>query len=386
MRLAFSIAMRFLRSGGGQTLLIALGISVGVAVQVFIGSLIQGLQISLVNTTIGSSSQITITSDSDEKLISDWERVVYEVRLMGPDVKYVSPAVSGSAFVESDEGSDPVLIRGFNLADSDPIYKYGNALYEGRLPSRKDEVIVGRDLSVKTGFRVGDRIWVLLPTGDSVRLYVSGLFDLNVQSLNRTWLITNLETAQGVLGLDSKVSAVEMQVSDEFSADALAGRIKALLSEPDLIVDNWKDQNRSLLSGLNGQSVSSLMIQVFVLIAVLLGIASVLAISVVQRSKQLGILKAMGIRDRDASLIFIFQGGLLGILGGALGIAFGYGLLISFTTFAVNEDGSPVVPIFIDPGFLALSGTFALVSAMVASAIPARLSGRLNPIEVIKNG
>jgi lipoprotein-releasing system permease protein len=63
MRLAFSIAMRFLRSGGGQTLLIALGISVGVAVQVFIGSLIQGLQISLVNTTIGSSSQITITSD-----------------------------------------------------------------------------------------------------------------------------------------------------------------------------------------------------------------------------------------------------------------------------------------------------------------------------------
>ena len=386
MRLAFSIAMRFLRSGGGQTLLIALGISVGVAVQVFIGSLIQGLQISLVNTTIGSSSQISITSDSDEKAISDWERVVYEVKLVGNDVKYVSPAVSGSAFVESEAGTDPVLVRGFNLSDSDPIYKYGKALYEGRLPNRKDEVVVGRDLANKTGFRVGDRIWVLLPSGASVRLYVSGLFDLNVQSLNRSWLITNLETAQDMLGLDNKVTAVEMQVVDEFQADVLAGRIKTLLSEPDLIVDNWKDQNKSLLSGLNGQSVSSLMIQVFVLIAVLLGIASVLAISVVQRSKQLGILKAMGIRDRDASLIFIFQGALLGILGGALGIAFGYGLLIAFTTFAVNDNGTPVVPIFIDPGFLALSGAFALVSAMIASAIPARLSGRLNPIEVIKNG
>ena len=386
MRLAFSIAMRFLRSGGGQTLLIALGISVGVAVQVFIGSLIQGLQISLVNTTIGSSSQISITSDSDEKAISDWERAVYEIKLIGDDVKYVSPAVSGSAFVESEAGTDPVLVRGFNLSDSDPIYKYGKALYEGRLPDRKDEVVVGRDLANKTGFRVGDRIWVLLPSGASVRLYVSGLFDLNVQSLNRSWLITNLETAQDMLGLDNKVTAVEMQVVDEFQADVLAGRIKTLLSEPDLIVDNWKDQNKSLLSGLNGQSVSSLMIQVFVLIAVLLGIASVLAISVVQRSKQLGILKAMGIRDRDASLIFIFQGALLGILGGALGIAFGYGLLIAFTTFAVNDNGTPVVPIFIDPGFLALSGAFALVSAMIASAIPARLSGRLNPIEVIKNG
>ncbi len=386
MRLAFSIALRFLKSGKGQTLLIALGISVGVAVQVFIGSLIQGLQASLVNTTIGSSSQITVRSESDDKTIRDWNRAVYEIKLSGPDVLHVSPAISGSAFIEYEDGTEPILLRGFNLTESDPIYKYGAAVYDGMLPSRADEVMIGRELSQKTGIRTGDKAYVLLPAGDAVRLTVSGLFDLNVQTLNKTWLITNLETAQRVLGLDQRVTTVEMQVKKVFAADALATRISGILSDKDLVVDNWKDLNRSLLSGLNGQSVSSLMIQVFVLIAVLLGIASVLAVSVVQRSKQIGILKAMGIRNRDASLIFVFQGAILGLLGGVLGIGFGYGLLQMFTTFARNADGTPVVPILIDPGFIALSGLFALASAVIASVIPARLSSRLNPIEVIKNG
>jgi len=386
MRLAFFIALRFLKSGKGQTILIALGISVGVAVQVFIGSLIQGLQASLVNTTIGSSSQITLRSESDDKLIIDWERAAYEVSLVSDDIKYISPSATGSAFIEYEDGTEPILLRGFDLGKSNPIYKYSSAIYSGTLPARKDEVMIGIDLAEKTSVAVGDKITILLPAGTAVRLTVTGLFDLNVQALNKTWMITNLLTAQDILGLDKSVTTLEMQVEEPFSADTLAYRAAEVLSENELVVDNWKDQNRSLLSGLNGQNVSSLMIQVFVLIAVLLGIASVLAVSVVQRSKQLGILKAMGIKDRDASLIFVFQGMMLGLFGGVLGVGFGYGLLQMFTTFALNPDGTPVVPILINPGFIALSGAFALVSAMIASVIPARISSRLNPIEVIKNG
>lgn len=386
MRLAFRIALRFLFSAKGQTLLIAMGIAIGVAVQVFIGSLIQGLQLSLVNTTIGSASQITVRSNSDSRTIDDWERALYEISLVGPELLHVSPAVSGSAFLENGDTAEPIVVRGFDLKASDPIYKYDEARYAGTLPSRRDEVMLGRELAEKASVSPGDRVYVLLPSGSAVRLTVSGLFDLNVQSLNKTWVITNLETAQDLLGLDRQVTALEMQVAEVFEADLLASRVADVLSGTDLVVDNWKDENRSLLSGLNGQSVSSIMIQVFVLVAVLLGISSVLAISVVQRSRQLGILKAMGIRDRDASLIFVFQGMLLGLLGGILGIGFGYGLLQMFTTFARNPDGSPVVPIYLDPGFIALSGLFALTSAMVASVIPAWLSSRLNPIEVIKNG
>ena len=100
MRLAFKIALRFLKSGKGQTILIVLGISIGVAVQLFIGSLIQGLQINLVNTTIGSSSQVTITSTSEDKLIDNWDRTLYEASLFSPDVINVSVAADGPATLD----------------------------------------------------------------------------------------------------------------------------------------------------------------------------------------------------------------------------------------------------------------------------------------------
>lgn len=386
MKLSFSIAIRFLRSGRGQTALIAIGIAVGVSVQIFIGLLIQGLQIDLVDTTIGSSSQITITSTNEEKLIKDWERTVYEAKLFEPEIINVSPAVDGPASIDYETDIDPVVIRGFNLSDSDPIYGFTDGLYEGSLPTQRDEAIIGRELAVKTGTKPGDRITLLTPDGGFTRLTVTGLFDLGVSSLNENWVVTTLDTAQGILGAGNSVTSVEMQVSEVFDADILAEKLEYSISGKDLRIDNWKDQNASLLSGLNGQSVSSYMIQVFVLVAVLLGISSVLAISVVQRSKQLGILKAMGILDSDASLIFVFQGLMLGLLGAVLGIALGFGLLWSFTKFALNPDGTPVLPIYINYGFIALSGLFAVISAMIASLIPARLSSRLNPIEVIKNG
>lgn len=386
MRLSFTIALRFLKSGKGQTLLIILGISVGVAVQLFIGSLIQGLQASLIDTTIGSSSHITIVPANGKTSIKDWERAMYEAEISDSNIINISAAAEGSATIDYDDDTAPVLIRGFIVEDADKIYNFSDGLYEGRLPIKKDEAIIGRDLALKTGTKVNDEITLILPSGNVTRLEVTGFFDLEVSSLNESWVVTTIETAQDMLSLDSSVTKIEMQVKEVFAADETAKDLAYNLSVNDVEVENWKDQNQSLLSGLNGQSVSSYMIQVFVLVAVLLGISSVLAISVVQRSRQIGILKAMGIKDRDASLIFVFQGFMLGIVGAVFGIILGFVLLWFFTNFAVNPDGTPIVPIYINIGFIALSGMFAVSSAVAASLIPARLSSRLNPIEVIKNG
>ena len=128
------------------------------------------------------------------------------------------------------------------------------------------------------------------------------------------------------------------------------------------------------------------MIQVFVLLAVLLGITSVLAISVVQKSKQLGILKAMGIKDKDASLIFLLQGLILGVIGAILGTALGLGLTFVFSNFVKNPDGTPLVPFYLDYTFILISVIIAIVASTIAAFVPARKSSKLNPIEVIKNG
>ncbi|MDD3461724.1 MAG: FtsX-like permease family protein, partial [Mesotoga sp.] len=215
---------------------------------------------------------------------------------------------------------------------------------------------------------------------------VVGVFDLGVASLNKNWMISTIGTAQSVGKLGDAVTSIEMQVSEVFRADENASVISERLSGSALLVTDWKSQNEDLLSGLNGQSVSSIMIQVFVIIAVSLGIASVLAITVVQKSRQIGILKAMGLKDSTTSFVFLFQGLALGIVGAVVGIAFGILLIIMFSTFAVGTDGEPIIRISLSYGFVMLSALIAIGASTIAAMVPARRSSKLSPVEVIRNG
>lgn len=384
MKLSFDIALRFLKSSKGQTFLIALGIAIGVSVQIFIGSLIQGLQIDLVDTTIGSQPQITVSSTADNKLIDGYEPLLSEISTRYEGIKHVTPSADGPALATAEDDNYSILIRGLSFESAEGIYKIKERLLEGALPQNEYEAVIGTALSEEAGFLVGDKIEVLTNYGETQTLKISGIFDLQVASLNSSWVLTTLETAQSIFSYDDQITGIEMQVEDVFLADSIASELKADLPG-ELQIDNWKEQNAALLSGLNGQSVSSYMIQLFVMISVLLGIASVLAITVVQKSKQIGILKAMGIRDKNASLVFVFQGLMLGIAGAILGILIGLLLAYAFTRFAVNPDGTPIVPLYINPGFIALSAAFAIIVSTLAALIPARKSSKLNPIEVIRN-
>lgn len=385
MKFPFKVAVRFLKSNKGQTALIALGIAVGVSVQIFIGSLIQGLQKSLVNKTIGNSPQITVTSTNDNKVIEYYNDVVNTVKASDDRIINLSLSIDRPALIKKEDKTYSVLVRGMNLQDSDKIYNIKKRIYEGKEPQNDFETLVGKELKDELNASLGDEIKVIANSGDIKTLKISGFYDLKVANLNKTWLITTLKTSKTLYALSGTVTSIEMQVTELFKADDIALNVSDRL-DGNLKVDNWKAQNAELLSGLNGQSISSIMIQVFVLVAVVLGIASVLAITVVQKSKQIGILKAMGIRDKAASLIFLFQGLLLGLMGAILGVALGLFLSFMFTKFALNPDGSPVVELYIDYGFIAVSALIALVSSTLASLIPAVKSSKLNPIDVIKNG
>ncbi len=384
MKTAFRIAWRFLSSSKGQSVLIAVGIAVGVSVQVFIGSLISGLQKELVDTAIGRSSQITVVPGERGGVVEDHEALVKKIGETNPDAVHVSPAVDASGFLRVGGKDFPILLRGFDIPRADGIYRLSEALVSGALPAG-GEVLLGVNLAEEAGIAPYDTVTVATPRGSTRDVGVSGIYDLKTAALNSRWVIADLKLAQDIFSYVNRVTSIEMQAKDPFAADVIAGEIEKLLPEG-LKTENWKAQNEQLLSGLNGQSISSLMIQVFVLVSVVLAIASVLAISVLQKSKQLGILKAMGIRNRDASLIFLVEGFILGIAGAILGVALGLGLAYAFTKFALNPDGTPVIALFIDPDFIALSAIVAVLSATLASLIPARRSSRLDPMEVIRNG
>lgn len=384
MKTAARIAWRFLTHAKGQSILIAVGIAVGVSVQVFIGSLISGLQIELVDTAIGRNTQVTVSAAKRGETVENYQAVVDQIVETRSDVEDVSPVVDASGFLRSSHGDDfPILLRGFALDKANGIFRLSESLVSGTLPA-EGEVLIGKNLAQEAA--VADTVTLATPRGSTREAVVSGIFDLGSAALNERWVISGLQLAQEVFGYSSgTVSSIEMQARDPFLADNISEELRAALPNT-LKVTDWKSQNEQLLSGLNGQSISSLMIQIFVLLSVVLGIASVLAISVLQKSKQLGILKAMGIRNRDASLIFLTEGFLLGIAGAVLGVALGLGLAFSFSKFALNPDGTPVIALFIDPGFISLSAMIAVLSATLASLIPAGRSARLDPMEVIKNG
>ena len=389
MKLAFRIALRFLTSSKGQTLLIAMGIAIGISVQIFIGSLIEGLQISLLDSTIGRSSHITVLADVKNEPIDDYEAIISTALNSYPEIKFASPSITQGAFVNIGEKTNQIIFRGFEFQRAEPIYKFSEALLENsRMPAEKtNEVIIGKDLAKDFDIEVGDMIDVVTSATTVWQAKVVGTFDLKVAAINQSWVLGNLSFAKESFGYeDHQTINIEMQIEEPFDADALSAKMALEINATGVVYENWKAQNEQLLSGLSGQSTSSLMIQVFVVISVVLGIASVLAITVLQKSRQIGILKAMGINDKVSSLVFLFQGFILGIMGGLLGIIFGLGLLWSFSKFALNADGTPVVPIFINFSFIGLSGLIAVSASTLASIIPALKSRKLSPIEVIKNG
>ncbi|MGN1029421.1 MAG: ABC transporter permease [Bacilli bacterium] len=385
MKLPFKISLRFLSSSKGQTLLIAIGIAIGVSVQIFIGTLIDSLQIGLVNKTIGNSPEIKIISTKDDKLISDYSDIQSKIDNENIGITNLSLSADNPALIKTTDNNFSVLLRGMNIDDSDKIYNIKERIYEGKEATNDYETIIGKELQNELGVQINDYITITSNKGATTDLKVVGFYDLGVASLNKSWLLTTLSTSQEIFSLGDTVTTLEMQTTDLFNADVIASNLSSTLGN-DLKVTNWKDDNAELLSGLNGQSVSSIMIQVFVLISVVLGIASVLAITVLQKSKQIGILKAMGIKDKDASLIFLFEGLILGVIGAFIGVALGLLLGFMFSKFALNPDGTPVVKLFFDFKFIAFSAVIAVLSSTIAALIPARRSSKLNLLEVIKNG
>ena len=382
MKLAFQIAWRFLMSAKRQTLVIILGISVGVSVQVFIGSLISGLQNSLVDTTIGSSSHVSVV-DQEGALISNYTSVQQNMETQSDLFSVTTPVFDLPGILEKDEDKTEILYRGLVFDSANQIYKFDEKLVSGRLPQANYEVALGIAIKEELNLNLGDTIAIEI-IGQMKTLTIVGFFDLSVAQLNRSWGVGTIETMQDITG-QVGATKIESQLIKPFEAENVSLILDSTFSNQGLKTLNWMVENESLLSGLQGQSISSLMIQIFVIISVVLGISSTLAITVMQKSRQIGIMKAMGIKDRDASFVFLSEGFILGIFGAIGGVLLGLGLSYAFTTFALNADGTPVVPLFIDPGFIALSGGIALIASTIAALTPAIKSSKLTVIEVIRN-
>jgi lipoprotein-releasing system permease protein len=275
--------------------------------------------------------------------------------------------------------------RSVNLMGIDPsrfevIVQLSERLTAGQVRVAGTDAVIGVELAKDLGLRVGDKVRLVAAEDRNGLFTVAGIFDLGNREVNRRWVLVSLRNAQTLLDLVGGVSSIDLKVSDLFGAERLA---QAIQSRTGLVVESWMKTNAQLLVGLSSQSASSQMIQVFVTVAVAMGIASVLAVSVVQRSKQIGILRAMGISRRRVMGIFLLQGGVVGLVGSAFGIALGTVLSLVFASLAQNPDGSPTFPVDLNLALFLRSVAVATATGLVAAVVPARKAAQLEPAVAI---
>jgi lipoprotein-releasing system permease protein len=400
------VAIRFLREGRIQTLLILSGIGVGVGVIVFLSALISGLQASLIERTLGTQAHVVvrapedvvraITRPSAERAVAArfeqpaqrlrsivaWPQTLERLRTL-PGVRAAAPTAEGPAVALRGLASRSIALRGVEPSSFRRIIDMAPRMIEGEFRVEAAHAVLGVELAAELGLRKGDKLRIQAPAGRSEVFVVAGLFDVGNKDLNERWVFVSLRSAQTLLDLSGGVSSIELKVDEIFSADRVASEVA---SRTGLEAESWMERNRQLLVGLRSQSASSWMIQLFVVIAVALGIASVLVVSVVQKSREIGILKAMGTRTAQVVRVFLVQGAVLGLAGSAVGILLGSGLALFFAALATNPDGSPTFPVALTPTLFLGAAAVATVTGLVAAVAPAERAASLDPADVIRHG
>ncbi|MBN1204653.1 MAG: ABC transporter permease [Myxococcaceae bacterium] len=396
------VALRFLREGRTQTTLLLAGASVGVAVIVFLSALIDGLQVSLVARTLGSQPHIIVRApdeaartltDSPESLVQvvrpaqrlrsvdQWQQVRGLLERT-PGVEAVSPVVAGPGFASRGAASRAVAIRGVEPEPFSRVIDVPSRLVAGTWRLRGAEAVIGQELAKELGLELGDKLRLSAAEGRADTFLITGIFDLGNKDVNERWVLVPVRAAQTLLDLTGGVSSLELKITDLFGAQELAAELERRTG---LVAESWMALNAQLLTALRSQSSSRYMIQFFVIVAVALGIASVLVVSVVQKSREIGILKAMGTPTSKVMRVFLIQGAVVGGVGSVAGSALGSGLALFFTGLMRNPDGSPLFPITLEPRLFLTAAGVAFVTGLVAAVVPARRASRLDPAVVIRN-
>ncbi|HQV42351.1 MAG: ABC transporter permease [Moraxellaceae bacterium] len=396
--LEWRIATRFLVDNYLQTLLIAIGIAVGSAVIVFITALIDGLQINIIDRTLGTQAhirllppdefnhiaappsgtvQLVLESKRAQGLqsISNWQEIL-SVLSTQQDIDAVSPLISGPALARRGAARSSVALMGVDPVQYQRIIPIQKDMIAGKFIVGGGNAVIGKELAQDFGVQVGDKIRLDAGEGREATLNISGIFSLGVRELDSRYVYLDIKQTQTLLDLPGGITVIDIRVKSLFSADQIAERLGRLTN---LKAESWMQTNGQLLNALRSQSMSTQMIRVFVGISVAFGIASVLAVSVVQRTREIGILRAMGSPRRQILHIFLLQGGILGLLGSVLGGLVGFLLVQSFNTF-----GPKLFYIPVNASLLASTVIVATVTGVVAAAFPARRAARYDPAVAIR--
>ncbi len=396
-------AVRFLREGRMQTAFIIGGIAIGVGVIVFMSAMLAGLEANFIKRVLTSQPQIQLLAPDQiarplrnaasefedatvqrpsQRVISidQWPKIRAQMLAM-PEVTAVSPTMSGSALAVRGDASRAITLSGVEPDSYFRIVKVPDYVVAGEPRLTSEDIIIGIELAKDLGATVGDKLNIQAASGANRVLTISGLVDLGNKGVNQRTTFVALRTAQSLLGMIGGVTTIDMTVQNIYAAEDIAQRIQAANA---VEADSWIRTNAQFFTAVQAQENSNTLIRMFVALSVAFGIAAVLIVSVIQRSKDIGILRAMGTSRGQILRVFLLQGGLLGFVGSLFGAAMGAAALVYWHSVARQADGSELFPLILERQLFILTALLATLTGLLAATAPAVRAAELDPVVAIR--
>jgi len=365
-----------------------LGIAIGVTALIVVIAVMTGFDRDLRDKIVGNFSHITITGF---KGISEAEYAGLLKKItLNPHIKGVSPNVQGQVLIKQADRFFAVALKGIEPYSEPQVTKINKYLIRGSLDSLgKDGIIIGKELAAYLGAKLGSAITIYSPTGKQYNLSVAGVFNSGMYDYDLNLVFVQIKTAQELLGLTGQLTSVAVKLDDLYLADKVRAELSSVLGY-DYSLKTWVETNENFFAALKLEKLAMFIILTLVILVAAFNIVSTLIVLVVDKTKDVGILKAIGMNNRQIRNIFTYEGFIIGGLGTLLGTASGIGLCLLLKKYQFIKlpkdiyyiDRLPVsIELWPDIAFIILA---AIVITLVSTIYPACKAASLKPVEALR--
>ncbi len=391
------IAFRYLRSKRKEkiisftTWIAVLGIGIGVMALILVIAVMTGMQDELKSRMLGVSPHILVVTTHGE--FGDPDRVVQEIRSVD-GVASATPYVTFGALAQGSNRVSYLAVKGVLPKDAGFLRPM---IREGSLDSlnRKNEVLIGREVAKELGLLPGDVFNLIVPDAgfspagavpETVRVRVGGVFETGVFDFDNLMAFMSLKDTESILG--PGITGIEIKLKDVYSANAVRSEIMRRLG-PGYYGRTWIEMNKNLFSALKLEKVALFIILALIILVASFNIISSLVMTVMQKSKDIAILKAMGARSSSIMRVFVTEGLTIGVTGAVFGALIGYGLAEVQRRFGVIKLSAEVyfinvLPMKIDLFDIVLIALVTILLCLLSTLYPAYKASKIGPVEALR--